>query len=359
MVKKTLVICRKGFSQVLASELLDRFEIKSTVIHPAAVELTSDAAKPPLEGTIFARQYLPNALLATGSPDAIATAALDRLDTLMKRDKRTGATWQIHAFASDDDDALKLASTVQGKIKSIASAKYQHLHKKILSTLPAKDENDLTSNQKEPSPRLIVQVWGFSADSVYLSIASEKSGVSALEGGIQRMKKIPGAPSRSASKLAEALHFFNTPPHLGETAVDLGAAPGGWSYVLAYHGVQVTAVDHAKLDLAGMKKTSGKITHLKENGLTYIPEKPVKWLVCDMVMGAAMTLEVLERWLLADKMQCFVVNVKLPERDPWPSVKQALNLIDKINCLGTWNTIIARQLFHDRNEITLIGSKKL
>ena len=37
-------------------------------------------------------------------------------------------------------------------------------------------------------------------------------------------------------------------PQPGETCLDLGAAPGGWTWAIASLGAQVTAVDRAPLD---------------------------------------------------------------------------------------------------------------
>ena len=55
--------------------------------------------------------------------------------------------------------------------------------------------------------------------------------------GIPRLR-LPGAPSRSAAKLEEALLYFlgDEAERLlrgGMSAVDLGAAPGGWTWILA------------------------------------------------------------------------------------------------------------------------------
>ena len=173
------------------------------------------------------------------------------------------------------------------------------------------------------------------------------------------------------SEALEALRVLGVEPKLGETAVDLGAAPGGWTLVMMRHGVDVTAVDHAELDLpkdkdakkdkAGAKKSPknpvGKVIHIKENGLKFRPTEMVDWLCCDMVMGSRQTLEVLGEWLKEDLMRNFVVNIKLPQaaENSWPAVKEALELFDVHR--SAWKVMRARHLFHDRNEVTLMGAK--
>jgi len=55
------------------------------------------------------------------------------------------------------------------------------------------------------------------------------------------------AVSRAEFKLREAIHKFDVSIEKCQ-ALDLGAAPGGWTKVLADAGVEVTAVDPGELD---------------------------------------------------------------------------------------------------------------
>jgi Predicted SAM-dependent methyltransferase len=67
----------------------------------------------------------------------------------------------------------------------------------------------------------------------------------------------------------------------GMRAVDLGAAPGGWSWVLAQRGIRVTAVDNGPMAATAM--ATEMIEHVRSDGFSYRPHHPVNWLVCDMV----------------------------------------------------------------------------
>jgi 23S rRNA (cytidine2498-2'-O)-methyltransferase len=124
--------------------------------------------------------------------------------------------------------------------------------------------------------------------------------------------------------------------------------------VLARHGAAVEAIDHAELRLDPKLKLKGQINHIKANGLKYMPDEPVDWLVCDMVMGAKDTLKILKTWALAGAMRHFVVNIKLTKDNPWQGAALAIELIDIINNFE----IITRHLLHDRSEITLMGYRK-
>jgi len=71
--------------------------------------------------------------------------------------------------------------------------------------------------------------------------------------------------NRAEYKLKEAVEAFGIDLSMHKIALDIGAAPGGWSHYLLQHGIKVVAVDNALLDY---KKFIGKkilvITNEKE-----------------------------------------------------------------------------------------------
>lgn len=89
-----------------------------------------------------------------------------------------------------------------------------------------------------------------------------------------------GPPSRAYLKLWEACALLHRWPLPGETCLDLGAAPGGWTWALAKLGAQVTAVDKAGLDpsVAAMPNVAVR----QDSAFALAPE-PVDWLCCDVV----------------------------------------------------------------------------
>ena len=174
--------------------------------------------------------------------------------------------------------------------------------------------------------------------------------------GIPRLR-LPGAPSRSAAKLEEALLWF-----LGEdagsilasgmSAVDLGAAPGGWTWVLARRGLRVTAVDHGKL--APAADAAGAVRHLSADAFTFRPPRPVDWMVCDVVDKPARSAELVQRWLSQGWCRHTMFNLKLPMKQRHAEVTRLLSRLQGV--AGT--RIEARQLYHDREEITVFASRR-
>jgi 23S rRNA C2498 (ribose-2'-O)-methylase RlmM len=334
----------------LREECAARLSLDGRVMGRACVGFPDLEAVPNPLKTIFARQVLPRAIRFSGHDTAaVAKALTARVDVLVRRSNRQSGAWTLHAYAVDDDEGLARAKSVAKLLMAYVRSHQATFAKRYVS--PA--EFLATARGDED---LIMQIYVPSAEDLWFSLAGMKDGLLAHEAGFQRMKTLKGAPSRSASKLEEALAFMGEYPHSGQTAVDLGAAPGGWSFVLARHGARVWAVDHAGLEQKAFRGLKGQVEHVKANGLSFAPSAPVDWLVCDMVMAASSTLGVLRQWFERGWMRRFVVNVKLPKQHPWPQVQMVLELAETLKASG-WQRVEVRQLLHDRSEVTIFGIK--
>lgn len=117
------------------------------------------------------------------------------------------------------------------------------------------------------------------------------------------------APSRAFAKLVEVERRWGYRIQAGETCMDLGAAPGSWTYVAASRGASVIAVDRAPLreDLLQDRR----VTWRKGDAFSLVPEVPVDWLLCDVIAAPERTADLLRRWLEAGWMRRFVVTLKL------------------------------------------------
>ena len=345
--KKNLLLCRPGFEEALRQECAARFQLTGEVAGRACVGFADTAVVPAPADTVFARQVMPRAIKFDGSDDQkIVKAVTDRIDVMVKRGNRQAGLWTLHAFAIDDDNGLARARKIAKQVMAHVRERQKEFFKRYINP------DEFTGTPRSAGD-LVLQIYVPSTEDLWFSAAAINDGVSLFEAGFQRMKTLRGAPSRSASKLEEALSQLGENPTEGQTAVDLGAAPGGWSFVLARHGALVRAVDHAKLDEKAFKGLKGRVEHVRDNGLKYEPSDPVDWMVCDMVMGASDSLNVLRTWHQKSLTTRFVVNVKLPKSNPWPQVAEALALIQGFG----WRVVKARHLIHDRSEITLMGCR--
>ncbi|WP_167635666.1 23S rRNA (cytidine(2498)-2'-O)-methyltransferase RlmM, partial [Pseudomonas syringae] len=175
--------------------------------------------------------------------------------------------------------------------------------------------------------------------------------------GIPRLKFPREAPSRSTLKLEEAWHHFIPRDQWDErlsgdmTGVDLGAAPGGWTYQLVRRGMLVTAIDNGPM--AESLMDTGLVQHLMADGFTYKPRQPVDWMVCDIVEKPARNAALLETWLGEGLCREAVVNLKLPMKQRYAEVRRLLDRIEEgFQARGVRVSIGCKQLYHDREEVT-------
>jgi 23S rRNA (cytidine2498-2'-O)-methyltransferase len=174
--------------------------------------------------------------------------------------------------------------------------------------------------------------------------------------GIPRIARPRGAPSRSAQKLVEAFVVFlgdreRDRVRAGQRAVDLGAAPGGWSWVLASRGLRVTAVDNGPLK--GEIASDPLVTHLRVDGVRWRPRRRVDWLTCDIVEQPSRIADLVGRWVADGLARHAIFNLKLPMKRRYDALRECEARI--AHCLERSSVEAAlsfRQLYHDREEVT-------
>jgi 23S rRNA (cytidine2498-2'-O)-methyltransferase len=176
--------------------------------------------------------------------------------------------------------------------------------------------------------------------------------------GIPRLKFPRGAPSRSTLKLEEALLHFLTAEQRGRLlqpgmrAVDLGAAPGGWTWQLVRRHLRVTAVDNGAL--APELLDSGVVEHVRADGFGYQPVTPVEWMVCDIVEQPLRIAALAAQWLARGWCTHTIFNLKLPMKRRYQEVQRCLAHIDRsLREAGVAYLLGCKQLFHDREEVTV------
>ncbi len=173
-------------------------------------------------------------------------------------------------------------------------------------------------------------------------------------GGQRRMADDDLAPSRSYLKVEEAYTVLGREPAPGEYVVDLGAAPGGWSYSAAKRGARVLALDNGPLK--GGALDHPLIEHRRADAYGHRPEPGTRadWMFCDLVDDPHEVLRrIVAPWLEGRWCRRFVVILKFGRVDP-------LALLREVRSPGSVFSRFApgtrvRHLFHDREEFTLVG----
>lgn len=196
------------------------------------------------------------------------------------------------------------------------------------------------------------------SDSRHLRLGfSEGEEGSPLVNGILHLKMPREAPSRSTLKLEEALLTFLDERERerwlrpGLSAVDLGAAPGGWTWQLTRRGLKVTAVDNGPMQAELM--AGGLVLHKREDGFRFRPQRTVDWLLCDMVEQPQRIAALAADWLARGDCQRTIFNLKLPMKRRHESLRECLTLIrQRLDAAGLDYHLACKQLYHDREEVT-------
>jgi len=191
---------------------------------------------------------------------------------------------------------------------------------------------------------------------VRIGFSSGSEG-SPLANGILRLKLPRDAPSRSTLKLEEALLTFLDDTEReqalkpGLKAVDLGAAPGGWTWQMVQRSIRVIAVDNGPMQPALLD--SGLVEHRREDGFRYRPAKPVDWLLCDMVEQPQRIAALMGDWLTRGDCRRALFNLKLPMKKRHESLRACLDgLEDRLRGAALPYRLLCKQLYHDREEVT-------
>ena len=151
-------------------------------------------------------------------------------------------------------------------------------------------------------------------------------------------------PSRAYLKLWEALTRIRRRPGPGDRCLDLGASPGGWTWVLHQLGADVIAVDKADLDprLEGKER----ISRWKESafGLDPAAVGQVDWLFSDIVCYPRRLLDLMNRFLAAGTVRNFVCTVKFQGRTDFDVMSRFLEVPGSS----------LMHLVHNRHELTWV-----
>jgi 23S rRNA (cytidine2498-2'-O)-methyltransferase len=134
-------------------------------------------------------------------------------------------------------------------------------------------------------------------------------------------------------------------------AVDLGAAPGGWTWQLAHRGLRVVAVDNGALK--GEVANDPLVTHVREDGLRYRPRRPVDWVTCDIVESPSRIAQLMGDWIGGGHARRALFNLKLPMKKRYDEVERCRAIIaGALARTSVESRLVLRQLYHDREEVT-------
>ncbi len=347
MFNQIVLLCRPGFEKECAGEIM---ELASEHQFPAYIQTketsgyvllisSSELGTNELISKIDFRQLIFTRQWFACNKDILSLPETNRLPDILHT---------IKLFAEDFYDVeLDYPDTNEGKSLSKFCKQFRpHL-------ITALKKNNLLSAHARWRLHL------FFTDSLNVMIGIAPIDNSASDAmGIIRLKMPGKAPSRSTLKLEEAIHWFLSTQQQteliknGMNVVDLGAAPGGWTWQFVRRDCLVTAIDNGPMDETLMK--TGMVEHLRTDAFTYAPKKKVDWLVCDMAERPLHVSRLIARWFSSQQCSNAIFNLKLPMKKRLSSVQECIALLEyTLTQANIKHNIQAKHLYHDREEITV------
>ena len=344
--KQLILQCRSGFEKETAAEITERLsqigvygycQLTEGQGYVSFLGADPDALLNAIERLDFNRLvYIRQWTLAT---DWLELSRDDRIGQLLEQLEDLPRCGEVWAEYPDTTDGREMATFC----RKFGSALAQRL----------KRDGLLAPQKARAGWRL--QLFVLSGDQMALGVAPVANSAP-WPLGIPRLKFPKQAPSRSTLKLEEAWHWFVPRDEwdqrlTGGRAVDLGAAPGGWTWQLVQRGMFVSAVDNGPMNDDLME--SGQVEHCREDGYLFVPAKPVDWMVCDMVDKPMRTAAMVVEWATNGWCREAIFNLKLPMKQRFKESERCLqHIAHELKQQGLNFELKAKQLYHDREEIT-------
>jgi 23S rRNA (cytidine2498-2'-O)-methyltransferase len=230
------------------------------------------------------------------------------------------------------------------------------------SELRAALADHITDSNVARSGELVVSVIVGEDEPPLLGVHRHGEGRSPYPGARVPIDLPEAAPSRAYLKVEEAIQAFALPLRPGDTALELGAAPGGAAYALLQRGVRVFAVDPAAMDERVLHKagpSGAKVVHLpiamRDLRRDQLPGR-VDWLLMDVHLAPQIAMRAARRWAseLRPTLCGAVLTLKLND---WTFADQVDDFVAQTKDMGLIGAR-AKQLASHRRELAIIGLTK-
>lgn len=202
-------------------------------------------------------------------------------------------------------------------------------------------------------------------DTAYIGISEVEENLSPWPGGARHYAQTDEQISRAEFKLLEALETFDLTLSANGRALDLGAAPGGWTRLFLDAGMRVIAVDPARLDERLVENK--KLEHYRGYAEDFFAEASelqntqrlgrFDVIASDMRMDARDSARILQGAAPYLRDDGFIIStLKLPHAaiavDPFVNFKEAMRILTQ-----KYAIVQAHQLFHNRQEVTVVAAQ--
>jgi len=307
---------------------------------------------------VFARQQMPRAQPVAGaSVGALAEACyaaiegtIDRAGRPERSDEPSGTFTMWAAVPTGADPHL--SSRADLVVDQTLALLRQRRRRAARGFVPPAD-----AARAFGDVRVVVQLLVLARDRGYVSSATPRAlarggwDLAPWPSGAAPVVEDRRPPSRAYRKLEEAFCWMADQPRPGELCIDLGAAPGGWTYGALARGARVIAIDRAPL--APSLRHHPNLQATAGNAFTYAPPARADWLLSDIVCEPERALELLARWIERDLCRKLVVTIKFKGRESYGILTEAGALLERAG----WARVRIKHLQHNKNEVTVMASR--
>jgi len=200
-------------------------------------------------------------------------------------------------------------------------------------------------------PRQAVSIY-ISGSTLYAGADDTANNLSIFKGGMPHFAHTEEYSfiSRAEYKLLDIMECMDIVTDNMKNALDLGAAPGGWTKALAEKGLKVTSVDPLRLDERLLNNENVRFFRMTaEKYLTVADNTQFDIIVNDMKLDVAASLRIVADFRKRLKQGGIaVITFKLPHTFAYKHLRGYLEWLDGFELVG------ARQLFYNRSEITAV-----
>ncbi len=175
-------------------------------------------------------------------------------------------------------------------------------------------------------------------------------------GGRMRFRATPAQISRAEFKLEEVLALCPLDLRERASALDLGASPGGWTRILLDKGFNVWAVDPGSLD--ARVGSDPRVTYRRMTANRFLDETHdlprFQLAVNDMRMAPELSCELMVKASGVLEPRAYaVMTLKVTPRTALDAFQRGRQILQR-----AFDVVFVRQLFHNRNELTLVARKR-
>lgn len=173
-------------------------------------------------------------------------------------------------------------------------------------------------------------------------------------GGRVRLAKGPGHVSRAEFKLEELFGLVPLQLPRSGNAVDLGAAPGGWTRIVRLRGPQVWAVDPGDMDPRVLGDPG--VHHVRTTAGEFFRTTDLRFelVVNDMRMDPLLSCDVMLE--AAERLRpggLAVMTLKTGTHRPLETLQRCRQRL-----APGYDVVFARQLHHNRHELTVVLERR-